>query len=117
MSTVHHPSIEERLENIERGILEIKGILKAIATPKTTEVISTTDEVMTVKELTKFAKVEAQVIYSACAKREIKFMKIGKHYKFRKEDVLVWMGAHQSQNSLDVDEYVKKYLQKHKMKG
>ena len=110
-------SIEERLEHIEIAVQEVKSLILKLAIPKSVSTEVETVEFMNVKELAKFAKVEATVIYSACAKRELKFSKLGKLYKFKKQDVLEWMNAGHSGNSIDVDDYVDKYLERHRLKG
>jgi len=110
-------TIEERLEHIEMAVQEVKSLVLKLAVPRVVPAERETEEFMNVKELAKFAKVEASVIYSACSKRELKFIKLGKLYKFRKQDVLEWMNTGHSENNIDVDEYVDKYLQKHLLKG
>jgi len=110
-------TIEERLEHIEVAVQEIKSLVLKLGLPKAVPAERETEEFMNVKELVKFAKVEASVIYSACAKRELKFIKLGKLYKFRKQDVLDWINSGHSENSINVDEYVDKYLQKFRLKG
>ncbi|HEY4936749.1 MAG TPA: helix-turn-helix domain-containing protein [Puia sp.] len=110
-------TIEERLEHIELAVQEVKSLVLKLGVPKAVPAERLTEEFMNVKELAKFAKVETSVIYSACAKRELKFIKLGKLYKFRKEDVLEWLNANHSRNGVDVDDYVDKYLQKNLLKG
>jgi excisionase family DNA binding protein len=110
-------TIEERLEHIEIAVQEVKSLVLKLAVPIAVPAERETEEFMNVKELVKFAKVEASVIYSACAKRELKFIKLGKLYKFRKQDVLEWMNTNHSETRIDVDDYVDKYLQKHRLKG
>jgi excisionase family DNA binding protein len=117
MTSIQHRTIEERLEEIEHGVHEIKSLLLKLTIPKTFVAEKLVDEFMNVKELAGFAKVETSSIYSACARNELKFIKLGKLYKFRKEDVLEWLNAKHSQVGVNVDEYVDKYLQKHVLKG
>jgi excisionase family DNA binding protein len=110
-------TIEERLEHIEMAVQEVKSLVLKLAVPKAVPFERETEEFMNVKELVKLAKVEATVIYSACAKHDLKFIKLGKLYKFRKQDVLEWMNSGHSENRIDVDDYVDKYIQKHRLKG
>jgi hypothetical protein len=77
-------TIEERLEHIEIAVQELKSLVLRLGVPKAVPAERETDEFMNVKELAKFAKVESTAIYSACAKRELKFIKLGKLYKFKK---------------------------------
>ena len=57
------------------------------------------------------------MVYAACNKGEIPFLRVGKLYKFKKADVLKWMEKDKGQKIVDVDEYVNKYLQTHVLKG
>jgi hypothetical protein len=60
--------------------------------------------------------VEPTVVYAACNKGELPFVKVGKMYKFKKVDVL--KRPEKDRNKLcDVDAYVSKYLQEHSLKG
>jgi excisionase family DNA binding protein len=117
MGNVQHRTMEDRLDEIEHGVHEIKTLLLKLTLPKTFTTEKLVDEFMNVKELARFAKVETSTIYSACARHEIKFLKLGKLYKFKKDDVMAWLNSKSNGNSIDVDEYVEKYLQKHVLKG
>jgi excisionase family DNA binding protein len=80
------------------------------------------DEFMNVRELADFAKVEPSIIYAACAKHELKFIRPGRLYKFKKQDILEWLDTCHNPNDnrssvVNVDEYVEKYLQKNVLKG
>ena len=66
---------------------------------------------MNVKDVARFLKVETAVVYAACSKGELPFLKIGKLYKFKKNDVLKWLGKEKQNKVVDVDAYVSKYLQ------
>ena len=72
---------------------------------------------MNVKDVARFLKVETAVVHSACSKGEIPFLKIGKLYKFKKNDVLNWLEKDKESKVVDVDAYVNKYLQKNILKG
>ena len=72
---------------------------------------------MNVKDVARFLKVETTVVYAACNKGEIPFLKVGKLYKFKKADVLKWLYKDKGNKLIDGDEYVNKYLQKHILKG
>jgi excisionase family DNA binding protein len=117
MSDFKHRTIEDRLEEIEHGVHEIKSILLKLSIPKTLVAEKLIGEFMNVKEVANFAKVETSRVYSACAKNELKYLKLGKSYKFKKQDILEWLDSMLNQNSVNVDEYVEKYLQKHVLKG
>lgn len=72
---------------------------------------------MNVKDVAKFLKVEVAVVYAACNKGKISFLKVGKLYKFKKADVLKWLEKDKDNKLMDVDEHVNKYLQKDTLKG
>ena len=72
---------------------------------------------MNVKDVAKFLKVETAVVYAACNKGEITFLKVGKLYKFKKADVLKWLEKDKGNKLIDVDGYVNKYLQKNILKS
>ena len=64
-----------------------------------------------------FLKVDNNLIYTACSKGEIPFIRIGKSYKFKKEDIVKWMESGQDKNVVNVDNYVNSYLQKNTLRG
>jgi excisionase family DNA binding protein len=109
-------TIEDRLEDIERELLEVKAMLTNFSNRQTKIVDEAEEEFMNVKDVTRFLKVEPAVVYAACNKGEIPFWKVGKMYKFKKVDVLKWMEKDRK-SLIDVDAYVDKYLQKHTLKG
>jgi excisionase family DNA binding protein len=117
MGTNQHRTIEDRLEEIEHGVHEIKSLLLKLNIPNSFVADKLADEFMSVKDLIRFAKIDASTVYSACAKQELKFSKLGKLYRFKKADVLEWLNASHSLDDINVDEYVEKYLQKHVLKG
>ncbi|MEJ7766869.1 MAG: helix-turn-helix domain-containing protein [Chitinophagaceae bacterium] len=110
-------TIEDRLEDIEKGVHHVKMMLTEFlgSHPKSTN----NDEgaLMNVKDVAKFLKVETAVVYAACNKGEIPFLKVGKLYKFKKADVLKWLEKDKNNKLIDVEEYVNKYLQKNTLKG
>ena len=81
------------------------------------KVATSGDTFMNVKDVPKFLEVETAVIYSACNKGEIPFLKVGKLYKFNKADVLKWLENGNQNKIIDVDAYVNRYLQKDIWKG
>ena len=80
-------------------------------------VINGEGALMNVKDVAKFLKVETAIVYAACNKGEIPFLKVGKLYKFKKADVLMWLEKDKNKEVFDADEYVNKYLQKNILKG
>jgi excisionase family DNA binding protein len=109
-------TIEDRLEDIEKQLLEVKSMVIMLSNRQTKIADEKEEEFMNVKDVTRFIKVESAVIYAACNKGEIPYLKVGKMYKFKKADVLKWVEK-DKKSLIDVDAYVDKYLQKHTMKG
>ena len=72
---------------------------------------------MSVKDVAKLVKVDGNVVYAACKRNELAYIRLGKLYKFRKGEVLQWMTAQKHSSDNLVDDYVNKYLQKHLLKG
>ena len=104
-----------RLDRIESQLAEIKKMLsQMLTTNKSKELIE--EPLMNVKEVAAFTKIDSSVIYQKCAAGEIPYLKIGKLYKFKKEDILRWLKTKQ-EKKIDVEAYVNNYLQKHLMKG
>ena len=68
-------------------------------------------------DIAKFLRVETAVVYAACSKDELPFLKIGKLYKFKKTDVLKWLENEKQNKVVDIDGYVNKYLQNNILKG
>jgi excisionase family DNA binding protein len=116
-----HRTIEDRLEEIETEVHDIKTMLLKYFTLKAeVTAIKSEETLMNVKDVAKFAGVETPLIYAACNKGQIQFIKIGKLYKFKKEEVLKWIDGESKtaqKNEVDVDSFVENYLQQHRMHG
>lgn len=107
---------EERLEQIEKDVSKIKLMLiNFLSNFKKTE--SKEEPLLNVKDVSSFLKVDSSVIYAACSKGELPFIKIGKSYKFKKEDILKWIENGRDKVVINVDDYVNSYLQKHTLRG
>ncbi|MDI3322422.1 helix-turn-helix domain-containing protein [Pinibacter soli] len=110
--------LEQRLENIEKHVDEIKMLLKELLIGKDeTNEASKSNEVMSVKQLAGFIGLDANIIYAKCAKGEIPFIKIGNQYRFKKDEILKWMKDQKEESEFSVDNYVERYLQKNVLKG
>jgi excisionase family DNA binding protein len=116
MKTVTQTETDTRLQRIETELQEIKKMLGHIISSNAKEKPFEKESLMSVKEVAAFTKVNSSVIYKECAAGEIPFFKIGKLYKFKREDILRWLES-KNEKSVDVDAYVNDYLQKHLMKG
>ena len=110
-------TIEDRLEDIEKEVHQVKMMLAEFLGSYPKSSINDEGELMNVKDVAKFLKVETAVVYAACNKGEIPFLKVGKLYKFKKADVLKWLEKDKNKEIFDADEYVNKYLQKNILKG
>ena len=107
---------EERLEQIEKDVNQIKMmIINFLSNYTNTQ--SKEESLLNVKDVSSFLKVDSNIIYTACSKREIPFIKIGKSYKFKKEDILKWMESYQDKKVFNVENYVNAYLQKNTLRG
>ncbi len=105
-------TIEDRLEDIEKEVHKVKMMLVEFLGSHPKNSINDEGALMNVKDVAKFLKVETAVVYAACNKGEIPFLKVGKLYKFKKADVLKWLEKDKNKEIFDADEYVNKYLQK-----
>jgi excisionase family DNA binding protein len=110
-------TIEDRLEDIEKEVHQVKMMLTEFLGSQSKIGIDDESALMNVKNVAKFLKVEVAVVYAACNKGEIPFLKVGKLYKFKKADVLKWLEKDKNNKLIDVEEYVNKYLQKNTLKG
>ena len=110
-------TIEDRLEDIEKEVHQVKRRLTEFLGGKPKGGIDDEDALMNVKDVAKFLKVETAFVYAACNKGEITFLKVGKLYKFKKADVLKWLEKDKGHKLIDVDDYVNKYLQKNILKS
>src|ERR1035437_1106578 len=111
-----HRTIEEQLGQIENDVNQIKVMfINFLSNYTNTE--AKEESLLNVKDVSSFLKVDNNVIYTACSKGEIPFIKIGKSYKFKKEDILKWMENGKDKRVINVDDYVNSYLQKHTLRG
>ena len=112
-------TIEDRLEQIESDVHQIKFMLSEIESQSKKPVQQETKEeqFMNAREVTEFLKISSSQIYAACANNDIKFVKFGKSYRFKKGDVLEWVEKMKILSQIDVDDYVDKYMQKNVLRG
>jgi excisionase family DNA binding protein len=108
MKTLVNRTIEGRLEDIENEVHQIKLLCLQLLSGQTKETVENEEIFMNVKDVARFLKVETGVVYAACSKGEIPFLKIGKLYKFKKTDVLKWLEKEKQHKVVDVDAYVSK---------
>src|SRR5947209_4575721 len=84
-------TIEDRLEDIEQELLQVKMMLTDVLSAQVKSSDTIEGALLNVKDVAAFLKVEPAVVYAACNKGEIAFIKTGKTYKFKKADVLKWL--------------------------
>ncbi len=109
-------TIEDRLEQIEKDVIQIKMMLINFLSNQTS-IQSKEASLLNVKDVSAFLKVDNNLIYAACNKGDLPFIKIGKSYKFKKEDILKWVENGKDKNVIDLDNYVNNYLQKNTLRG
>ena len=112
---VKQRTVEERLQMIEEYLLEIKSMLKPDAVSQ--QQTSDQEVLISVKDVAKLVKCDSAIVYAACKRNELPYIRLGKLYKFRKEEVLQWMKSQTGRPENLVDDYVNRYLQKHLLKG
>ncbi len=117
MNTTINRTIDDRLEDIEKEIHQIKMMCIQFLSGQTKGSNENEEMFMNVKDVARYLKVETAVVYAACSKGELPFLKIGKLYKFKKTDVLKWLEKEKQNKVIDVDAYVSKYLQNNILKG
>ncbi len=117
MKTTVNRTIEDRLEDIENEVHQIKMMCVQFLSSKTNDVKNDEEMLLNAKDVARFLKVETAFVYAACNKGEIPFLKIGKLYKFKKTDVLKWLEKEKQNKAINVDAYVSKYLQNNILKG
>jgi excisionase family DNA binding protein len=112
---VQQRTVEDRLQMIEEYLLEIKLMLRpaSISQQQTSE----QEILISVKDVAKMVKCDIAVVYAACKRNDLPYVRLGKLYKFKKTEVLQWMTAQKRSPDNLVDDYVNKYLQKHLLKG
>jgi predicted DNA-binding transcriptional regulator AlpA len=70
-------TIEERLQQIEKDVSQIKLMLINFLS-NFTKTESKEESLLNVKDVSSFLKVDSSIIYAACSKGELPFIKIGK---------------------------------------
>ncbi len=104
--------IEKRLDKIENKINSIIQMLDRLNRIQIADgTTSCNFEILNVKQVAEFCNLETNSIYAMCARGDIPFFKIGKGYRFRKSEIMVWFQGKQQQISIPVDQYVDSYLQ------
>lgn len=101
---------------MEENISVIRGMLEELVKQPRSQV-SEENEIMSVKQLAPFLGIDATIIYAKCGRGEIPYFKLGKQYRFRKAEIIKWLKEQKEDPSVDVDDYVAKYLQRNTLKS
>lgn len=111
-------SIEERLARVEENTAAIRRMLEGLLDKQSAQFEkSEGEEIMTVKQLAQFLGLDINIIYAKCAKNDIPHFRIGKQYRFKKQDILKWIKTQKEQPDFSVDEYVNRYMQENILKA
>lgn len=110
--------IEQRLDRMESDIQQIKSMLSELLDLSKGAFQSHAHEnIMSAKEVADLLRLDVNVIYGKCSKREIPFFRMGKLYKFRKSEILEWVKRQDNSAAFSVDDYVNRYLQANTLRG
>lgn len=107
---------EERLQVIEASLTEIKQLLRRILFKLGEESVDQQIAYLNVKEAAKLLGLHPTMIYTKCSNANLPHIRVGKFYKFRKDELLAWMNESKVADT-NVDNYVNSYLQKHALRG
>jgi excisionase family DNA binding protein len=107
---------ENRLQAIEKALLEIKQLLNQIIGDRPLNVTQQTTGFLNVKQAAQLLGVEPSTIYVKCHHDNLPHRRVGKFYKFDKEELLQWMNNPKIPAE-GVDQYVDKYLQTNPFRG
>ncbi|HVI46128.1 MULTISPECIES: helix-turn-helix domain-containing protein [unclassified Chitinophaga] len=111
-------SIEQRLLCMESDIREIKSLMiELLETVSKKPRPAGGGEIMSVKELADFLRLDANTIYNKCAKGEMPHFRMGKLLKFKKSEILDWVKGLENGSDCSVDEYVNRYMQQRVFKS
>jgi excisionase family DNA binding protein len=109
-------STEERLEKMDNNLQQIKIMLVEILNHQK-QLGNEKDSIMSLNEVSEYLGLEKHIIYSKCGSGQIPFFRVGKLYKFKKSELQQWLKDLGLKKSMDVDEYVNRYLQAHILRG
>lgn len=111
-------NIEYRLKVIEEHVIEIRTMLRKLLDKR--EVSTPTENaetVLSVKQLAQFLGVDVNIVYAKCAKGEIPYFKMGRQFRFKKNEVLDWIKDQKKLPEISVGDFVDRYMQTHLLKG
>lgn len=111
-------TLEQRIENMEADIREMKAMLaELVDVARGTGQPPQEEHIMSAREVADFLRIDVNLVYSKCSRGELPYSKLGKHYKFRKSDILDCMKQYDKGSGISVDDYVTRYLQDNQLRG
>jgi len=110
-------NIEQRLTSIEKNIVAIKGMLEKFLNQQVDQSVKENNEIMSVKQVGHLLGLDVNIIYAKCSKGDIPYFKLGRQYRFKKEQILKWLKDQKDSPQFSVDDYVDRYIQSHVLKS
>lgn len=111
-------NIEQRLNQLDENVAAIKRMLEELLNKQAIQSLDKeNNEIMSVKQVAQFLGLDPNIIYTKCSKGDIPYFKIGKQYRFKRQDIIKWIGEQKELPTFSVDDYVNKYMQTHQLKG
>ncbi|MDA9835759.1 helix-turn-helix domain-containing protein [Flavobacteriales bacterium] len=100
--------IEERLNNIENLITELKN------KPNQVEQKAASEQLLTVQEAAQFLNLTVPTIYSKVSKRELPVMKRGKRLYFSNIELMEYLKGGKRKSNAELEDEAKAYLSNNK---
>jgi excisionase family DNA binding protein len=100
--------IEERLNNIENLITELKN------KPNQVEQKAASEQLLTIQEAAQFLNLTVPTIYSKVSKRELPVMKRGKRLYFSSIELMEYLKGGKRKSNAELEDEAKAYLSNNK---
>lgn len=100
---------EKRYCEIQKELSEIKLLLTEILAYQQA---NSKDSTLDVNELAELLNLDKNIIYAKCGNGEIPYFRVGNRYKFKRSEIMTWLKNQSGDRSVDLDDYVNRYLQK-----
>lgn len=102
--------IIERLDNIEKILLEM--LKKDISNSQ----VSDSEEIMTVDQVAVYLSLSKPTIYGKCSAREIPCFKTGKRVYFMKSEINEWLKTGKRETAFELRQQAAEWIRKHPLK-
>jgi excisionase family DNA binding protein len=99
--------IIERLDNIEKLLLELSSKISNPTDP---------EKLMGIDELSEYLKLAKPTIYQKTGSREMPSIKIGKRLYFKKSDIDNWLIQGRRKSNFEIQEEAAEFVRKHPRK-